>query len=222
MEDWQQRNRVQFERSTALWDAENARIPRHAGTQRRNTRGRTLRGLSSALAGQAIKLTAEMDRMLQTDHFQYFQQGQMAAVDQEELVYKIPRLTAEIQCMRLHIGRDGEPIKYVLREVQGNSNVGRAPDDWVFTIGPVHPNCYCVLQRELQKASPGPNDTLRDARGGAVQRQREQLQRRDERMAKIEQQRLKNLEKKAFSASAVVAYLSECCESVLPFVKSLL
>jgi len=87
----------------------------------------------------------EAQRLLQTEVVSYFQQGQVAHRSKDEYVYKIPRAAACSQCIRLHIGPDGRPKVYRLGDVLGNSNVGAPAYAWRFTIGPVHPHCYCVL-----------------------------------------------------------------------------
>jgi len=217
-EDWQRRNRAAIERASTRFDADNAAIGSGQEVRRVRERGRSLRGLTRSLQGEAVLLTGEMDRMIQTDAYQYFQSGQMSDVDGEELVYKIPRPSAEIQCMRLHISATGEPIKYTLAEVQGNSNIGAAPDDWVFTIGPVHPNCYCVLFREIQTPSPSKSAGMARNRQAAVQRQRDQAQRRDERIAVREKKRITSLERALIDQPEQEL----CCAISLPLIKSLL
>ena len=84
----------------------------------------------------------------------YFQQGQMSGVDQEEFVYKVPRLMACEVCYRLHVLPNGDPVIYSLSEVAGNSNYGAPKWAWQFTIGPTHPYCYCILFRVTQKKPP--------------------------------------------------------------------
>jgi len=217
-DDWQKRNRAVIDRAGTGYDAANKAIPSGKEVERVAERGRRLRGLSRSLQGEAVLLTNEMDKLIQTDTYQYFQEGQMAAVDGDEIVYKIPRPTAEIQCMRLHVSSSGAPIKHKLAEVQGNSNIGLAPDDWVFTIGPVHPNCYCVLFREIQNPAPKKSASMARNRLAAVQRQRELSQRRDIRIAKREKQRLSRLERSLIE----VPEPELCCFTTLPLVKSLL
>ncbi|GAH10174.1 unnamed protein product, partial [marine sediment metagenome] len=160
MTDWQTRQRATIDTASREWDATVARAEGPAILTLPAERRRKVAGLSRSLAAQASLLVPEMDRMLQTDMSQFFQEGQMQGVPEEEIVYKIPRPSACIQCFRLHIGSDGQPIKYVLGDVEGNSNVGAAPDDWMFTIGPVHPHCYCILHRETQEPAPGPSQAM--------------------------------------------------------------
>jgi len=217
-EDWAKRSRVAVDRASTRHDADVAASRPGRETRRVKDREKNLRGLSRSLQGEAVILTREMDKMIQTDTYQYFQSGQMSNVNGEELVYKVPRPSAEIQCMRLHISATGEPIKYKLAEVQGNSNIGAAPDDWVFTIGPVHPNCYCVLFREIQTPSPSKSAAMARNRQAAIQRQRDSAQRRDERMAARERKRITSLERALIEQPEPEL----CCAISLPLIKSLL
>lgn len=90
---------------------------------------------------------AEADTLIQTQLSEFFQEGQAANLSPEEYVYKVPRVTACKYCLDLHLGPDGTPKLFKLGDVLKNSNVGRRTYDWDFTIGPVHPHCYCVLYR---------------------------------------------------------------------------
>jgi hypothetical protein len=59
----------------------------------------------------------------------------------------------------------GHPIQHRLRDVAGNSNIGRRAYDWQFTIGPVHPWCYCVLYRAtIEQPTEATIKTLAQAR----------------------------------------------------------
>lgn len=104
-----------------------------------------------------------VDRFLQTELAKFFQEGQTSTVGMDEEVYKIPRATACEHCLRLHIDSDGNPLVYPLRAVLGNSNIGQRAANWRFTIGPVHPHCYCILYRVSQDP-PRPRPELAQAR----------------------------------------------------------
>jgi len=96
-----------------------------------------------------------VDRFVQTELAKFFQEGQISSIRQDEEVYKIPRTSACPECLRLHVDTDGHPYIYKLSAVMGNSNIGAKPFQWRFTIGPVHPHCYCVLYRvEVDPPSP--------------------------------------------------------------------
>lgn len=105
-----------------------------------------------------------LDRFLQTELAKYFQKGQVQDVTWEEEVYKIPRLQACPHCMRLHLNPDGSPRVYKLKEVHDNSNIGLKASEWKFTVGPVHPHCYCILYRVTKRPAPGPSEIMSTAR----------------------------------------------------------
>lgn len=108
-------------------------------------RNAVLVALVSRLNDDAAGWDGDVDRVLQTEMNTYFQHGQVSGVDGDELVYKIPRATACRHCLRIHLNDDGSPRMYRLGDVLGNSNVGLPAPMWNFTIGPVHPHCYCIL-----------------------------------------------------------------------------
>ena len=63
------------------------------------------------------------------------------------LVAKRPMPDACDHCKRLYL-EGGEPIVFTLRELEANgTNVGRKANDWLPTVGPIHPNCQCQLIR---------------------------------------------------------------------------
>ena len=160
---WKQRNRELLAAADRNWNATLATTVFLTGGARQVARQSAIASLLGGLAESASKVNPDLERMIQTDMSQYFQQGQVTTMANEEIVFKIPRFSAEKQCMRLHVGFDGVPIRYRLRDVRGNSNIGRKPGSWQFTIGPVHPYCYCVLHREKQKPARA-SRRLRDAR----------------------------------------------------------
>jgi len=163
---WKQRNRELVVVADRKWTGTLQAVPFQTSAARQVARASAIDGLVRGLAGAAESVNPDMERLFQTDINQYFQQGQAATMNIDEVVFKIPRLSAEKQCMRLHVGSDGTPIRYRLRDVQGNSNVGRKPNNWVFTIGPVHPHCFCILHRETQKKA-GADKKRKEARAEA-------------------------------------------------------
>lgn len=111
----------------------------------------SLRNLIDVLQGDTNSYRGEVDRLVQSEMNLYFQQGQVTSVPGEKFVYKIPRMTACRYCIQLHIAPDGSYRKYRLAEVLGNTNHGAPAGSWKFTIGPVHPYCYCQLVYEEQR-----------------------------------------------------------------------
>lgn len=163
-------NNWQSKFKTALASADKSwRGSLSAGTftdanSRSIARNEALNELIDSLRGQNTQFKGEIDRLLQTEMHSYFQQGQMTSIPGNEMVYKIPRATACSHCMRLHLDSVGAPKLYRLSDVIGNSNWGRPAHSWQFTIGPVHPYCYCVLHRVVDKPAPPPNIKLSSAR----------------------------------------------------------
>jgi hypothetical protein len=125
---------------------------------------RALKDLKETLRGDNDKFRTEADRLVQTEANLFYQEGQVASVPGTEMVYKIPRKTACPQCLRLHVSSSGAPRLYRLSDVAGNSNQGRPAFSWVFTIGPVHPYCYCILYRVVQRAPEKKNVVLARAK----------------------------------------------------------
>lgn len=163
---WKDRLRTQLVRADrefravmAVGDANNAK----ALAISRNS---ALNELILRLRDGSDAMLSDVDRLVQSEMNNYFQVGQVADEDGEQYVYKIPRLSACRYCMELHVDDEGMPIFYKLSEVMGNSNIGMPASEWVFTIGPVHPYCYCVLQfvdaDNLPQASQAYKDAMED------------------------------------------------------------
>ena len=120
--------------------------------------------LGQQVGFQLIGAGSDSKRFMQTELANYFQRGQVQDKNPEMEVWKIPRDTAEAQCLRIYLNRDGSPRRYLLRDVLGNSNVGLPPEQWRFVIGATHPYCYCILFEEELTRRPGPNKKLADRR----------------------------------------------------------
>ena len=113
--------------------------------------------LGEAITSTILRTQNALDTLLQTQVAQFQLEGQTSEEDDEAIVYKVPRPTAEKHCVRLHVNPDGSYIEYRLGDVRGNTNEGLPAYAWEFTVGPVHPHCYCVLYRADQRrnsASP--------------------------------------------------------------------
>lgn len=139
---------------------------------RGGARASRLNLLGSVIRQDTQKMIVGNRRFLQTQIAQSFQDAQVVKAPPDEIVYKIPRMSAEFHCMRLHLQSDGMPIRYRLSEVIGNSNIGLPPGAWRFVIGPVHPNCYCILHRESIEKNPGANLARAEARDRELERVR--------------------------------------------------
>lgn len=126
--------------------------------------------LSEQIGFQLMTAGSDTKRFMQTELANYFQRGQVQEKNPEIEVWKVPRETAEAQCLRIYLNRDGSPRRYLLRDVIGNSNVGLPPEQWSFVIGATHPFCYCILFEEDTTRRPGPNKKLADRREEMVTR----------------------------------------------------
>jgi hypothetical protein len=130
-------------------------------------RNAALKELAANLRNESSTFVTDVGRLIQTETHRYFQQGQAAGWDPDDLVYKLPRAEACPNCMRLHLNADGSPRLYKLADVLGNSNVGRKSYDWDFTIGPTHPWCYCILHSAANE-EPGPDPERAKTRATAL------------------------------------------------------
>lgn len=171
---WQQRFRSSMASADRNWRGVVAAGSFNDARARTVARNEALNELVQSLRGQNESFRGDIDRLLQTEMHAYFQQGQMTSIPGDEEVYKIPRASACPHCMRLHLKSDGSPKIYRLSEVVGNSNWGKSANAWKFTIGPVHPYCYCILYRVSDKPPPGPSSRLGDARRGTLRKAAEQ------------------------------------------------
>jgi len=114
-------------------------------------RSSALRNLLNRMSDSSELWQADIDRLVQSEMNAYFQTGQVALVSGDELVYKVPRGSACPHCLRICVNTNGTFKRFRLDDVRGNSNVGTPAIAWQFTIGPIHPYCYCVLYREEDK-----------------------------------------------------------------------
>jgi hypothetical protein len=77
----------------------------------------------------------------QADHYRK-RHGSGAQVAKRSMPDACPR------CKALYNSPDGYPRIFRLEDLQANAtNVGRKVNDWLPTVGPIHPNCQCVLVR---------------------------------------------------------------------------
>lgn len=168
-EEWQRKFRTAIANADRDWRATIQKGRFTDAAARSVARNAALEELLSNLGITNAGFNTQVDRLLQTEMHTYFQQGQISGMDGEEYVYKVPRLTACPHCMRLHLHLDGEPKKYKLADVAGNSNWGLPAYAWSFTIGPVHPHCYCLLFR-TSDVNPGPNKERAAARNNVLKK----------------------------------------------------
>jgi len=158
-EAWGQKIKASVFNADREWRAELSTGSFFDRGTRSTARNAALRNLMDRIRDDQAGMQTDVDRLVQSEMHHYFQEGQVADVPGDEIVYKVPRFNACPHCMRVHLGPDGTPKKYRLQDVQGNSNVGLPARAWKFTIGPLHPYCYCVLFREIDR--PVPDESTR-------------------------------------------------------------
>ncbi len=153
---WEQNVAASVSNANTAWDGllASGEAPATASARRVMSR-RALAGLAEEVEALTVDAGAGLRQVTQTGMAQAFQQGQGQNGSPNDIVYKIPRMSAEKHCMRLHLNADGTFRRYIYGLVAGNSNIGRNPNSWVFTIGPVHPHCVPAGQRVLAEGVRG-------------------------------------------------------------------
>jgi len=150
-ETWQQKMRVQIGIQDREWRATlSGRTFRNAQSIA-VARNAALNNLIDRLRDEGAGMQSDADRLIQSEMHNYFQKGQTADRPKDEIVYKVPRLSACRECLRICVNPDGSPKKFKLSDVEGLSNFGLPKFAWEFVIGPIHPYCYCILFRETDK-----------------------------------------------------------------------
>lgn len=113
-------------------------------------RNTALQNLKARLGDGLAGFTGDVNRLAQSEMMGYFQKGFVADMEPEEMVYKIPLPGACNNCLRVHLEADGTPRRVPISEAMMNDNTGVPASLWEFTIGPLHPHCYCMLYSEEQ------------------------------------------------------------------------
>ena len=160
---WQAKMRAEIAVADQAWRATLASTSFANAQALAAARSSALRNLVNRIDDGTAAWQSDIDRLVQSEMNSYFQEAQVASLSGEEIVYKIPRITACPHCLRICVNTDGSFKRFRLQDVQGNSNVGAPARAWVFTIGPIHPYCYCVLYRETDK-DLGPRQGLANAK----------------------------------------------------------
>lgn len=144
---WQQRFRSELISADKAWRATIAGESFTDAQAISLARNQSLDELIASLNGANAAFKSDINRIVQSEMNAYFQTGQTAKIKDDEEVYKIPRVGACVHCMRLHLNNKGGPKIYKMKDVRGNSNIGKKAGQWKFVIGPTHPYCYCILHR---------------------------------------------------------------------------
>lgn len=142
---WQAKMRQEIARADQQWRAAIASTRFNDAQAISVARNQALQNLVQRVEDNSADWVGDIDRLVQSEMNAYFQMGQAAEMPGDEMVYKIPRVTACEHCLRITTEPDGSPTLYRLSDVMGNSNIGLPAYAWEFTIGPIHPYCYCVL-----------------------------------------------------------------------------
>lgn len=169
IETWQGKLRAAVNRADLQWRATLATTSFQDAHALATARSTALQSLVARIRDNSSDWVGDVDRLIQSEMNNYFQTGQTAGVPGDEIVYKVPRASACPHCFRVTTQRDGAPRRYLLKDVLKNSNVGLPSSQWMFTIGPIHPYCYCILYYEVDK--PGqPNKELAQARRDSLKK----------------------------------------------------
>lgn len=166
---WSSKLRTAIDTANKEWRTALAQTAFTDNRQLTTARNAVLLALVQKLDEESDSWDGDVDRVLQTEMNTYYQQGQVSGAAGNELVYKVPRVTACKHCLRIHLDDVGNPRIYKLSEVIGNSNIGMPAPMWQFTIGPTHPYCYCVLYYATDKPpkqNPDLEKALKDSRKG--------------------------------------------------------
>jgi len=166
---WQAKMRAEIAVADQGWRAIIASTTFGDASALAAARNTALANLVNRIEDSSAEWQTDVDRLVQSEMNNYFQEAQMAGIDGEEIVYKQPRASACPHCLRICVQKDGKMRRFKLKDVAGNSNVGRKAANWVFTIGPIHPYCYCVLYRE-RDVDKGPLASLAAAKRESLHR----------------------------------------------------
>jgi len=160
---WQAKMRAEIAVADQAWRATIASTTFDNAGALAVARNTALVNLVNRVEDSSAEWAADVDRLVQSEMNNFFQEAQTADLSGEEIVYKQPRVSACPHCLRICVKPDGSFRRFKLKDVAGNSNIGRKAAQWVFTIGPIHPYCYCVLYRESD-VSKGPHRSLARAK----------------------------------------------------------
>jgi len=164
---WQQKMRAEIAIADTAWRATLQSTSFADAAALAAVRSSALRNLLNRMEDSSELWQADIDRLVQSEMNAYFQTGQVSLATGDEIVFKVPRGSACPHCLRICVNTDGSFKRFKLDDVRGSSNVGRPAITWTFTIGPIHPYCYCVLYRELDK-DLGPRKALAEAKAASL------------------------------------------------------
>ena len=142
---WQGKIRQAFTEADSAWRATLSTNVFTNSAARATARDAALRNVVDRLRDEDAGMQSDVSKIVQTEMNRFFQNGMTSGQSKEAIVYKVPRMGACKECYRLTTRANGSPRLFRLADVEGNSNVGLPAAAWTFTIGPIHPWCYCIL-----------------------------------------------------------------------------
>lgn len=115
---------------------------------------KTVRQIANEIAEKTGDWSRDFDRIVTYATTTAFEEGKAAMIEQysaksDPLVFKKPLPGACKHCIRVFLtdGEGSQPRIFKLSELRANgSNIGRKPNEWLATLGPVHPYCRCPLE----------------------------------------------------------------------------
>jgi hypothetical protein len=113
-------------------------------------RRETISELKSELQWKTKDWARDWDRIAITEKQRAMLNGQADGLKSQHgpdvLVAKQPMPDACKHCKALYLNKDGLPRIFRLSDLEANgTNVGKKTGQWQATVGPLHPNCQCVL-----------------------------------------------------------------------------
>lgn len=92
-----------------------------------------------------------IDRIVETEYNNIFQEGRAAEMESEQLVYKEVYDQACRHCISAYLtsGIGSKPKIFTLAQMTANgmNNIGRKVADWKPVLGSMHPFCRCLLKK---------------------------------------------------------------------------
>lgn len=127
---------------------------------------KTVDQISRDISDKTGDWSRDFDRIVQYTTQLAYEEGKAASIEKysnekDSNVYKVVYNQACRHCIRLYLtgGINSQPRIFRLSELKKNgTNIGKKVDDWLPTIGPVHPYCRCQL-RELRNGEAWNDDT---------------------------------------------------------------
>lgn len=140
---------IQAERALREGESRSIRDALSRSIEDRATHEETKRAVLDAIVG--TDLTNDVNRIVRTELAAAACDGALETLlrDARALgmgdnpqIYKLASPYACTDCKRIY-GEPGKPVVVHLDDVRRNSNFGKKPKDYAWTVGPLHVNCLC-------------------------------------------------------------------------------